>query len=86
MNGYKIVIWSSTYFGEKWSHNNMREEIVHARNEKEAGGKVTLKKETVHSGIKVSAESIYRVELLGMVRIHYEKVVTYVPTKKMKRR
>lgn len=82
MNAYEICIWKSVKHNGKFSHNIERRQLVHTRNEKEAGLKVELEPSKIHDMtkaggilIEVSQEYIYEVVKIGTV--HIEKFYVY---------
>lgn len=78
MNAFEIDIWSQVKHNGKFSHTITRVELIHARNEREAKGKVKLiEGETYVTGeleIEASAEFIYSCRKTGTVRkqLYYE--------------
>ena len=89
MNAYEIDLWRSVKHNGEFVTNLQRRIIVHARNEKEAKTKVTLKESTVNKlpglTIEASRESIYRTTLIGTVTIEpfyvYSSSRTSIPVK-----
>lgn len=73
MNVFRIAIWRSVQHNGKFVTNIQRVAIIHARNQKEAAAKITLKKELVQNlpelEIKASQEIIYSCEKVGTVKI-----------------
>lgn len=78
MNAFEIDIWRQVKHNGKFSHTVTRVELIHARSEQEAKGKVKLTegKTYINSNpeIEVSAEFIYSCRKIGTVRkqLYYE--------------
>lgn len=72
MNAFELDIWKQVKHNGKFSHTVTRMRLIHARNEREARGKVKLAEgETSLTGtleIEVSAEFIYSCRKIGTVR------------------
>jgi hypothetical protein len=76
MNAYEIDIWRGVKHNGVFSHNDVRVELVHARNEEEAREKITLREGYIHNSfgacdlvIEVSSETIYSCRKIGTVCI-----------------
>ena len=74
MNAYEVDVWRGVQHNGKFSHNDSRVELIHARNEEEARKKITLREGHVDGltsglNINVSSESIYSVRKIGTVKI-----------------
>lgn len=71
MNVYEFDIWRLVKRSGKFSHNAMRLQVVHARNEERARKKVTLEPSkalgTEPHLVEISAEFIYSVKKTGIV-------------------
>jgi len=78
MNAFEVDIWKQVKHNGKFSHTIPRMELIHARNEQEARGKVELAGGELQKGynleIDVSAEFIYSCRKVGTVRkqLYYE--------------
>ncbi len=78
MNVFEIDKWVQVCHNGKYSHTVTRTELIHARNEQEAKGKVKLKESKTWVSaaleIQVSAEFIYACRKVGTVRkqLYYE--------------
>ena len=74
MNVYEISIWRGVKHNGEFSHNVQRMELIHARNEAEARGKVTLTPSKTYESnsslkIEASAETIYSCRKTGTVLV-----------------
>ena len=78
MNAFEIELWVGVRHNGKFSHNVIRTELIHARNEQEARGKIMLKGGTTYvTGtlkIEASTEYLYSCKKIGTVRkqLYYE--------------
>ena len=72
MNAYRISVWRSVRHNGKFSHTVIREELIHARNETEARGKIALAPTREWASgtltIVASSEFIYSARKIGTVR------------------